>query len=202
LSPSTAIFTDVLEPTFPLTTVRLDLRPYTDDDLGLVRELSTDESVVRYLYWGVQTEDEIRAALAKKKERRALRAEKEGLNLVAVLRETGESVGDVVLFWVSEVHQLGEVGFALRPEFQARGLATEMTAEMLRVGFEDVGLRRIIGRLDARNTASAAVLERLGMRREAHLVDNEWVKGEWCSELDYALLADEWATFRAKRSSA
>ena len=32
------------------------------------------------------------------------------------------------------------------------------------------------------------------MRREALLVENEWVKGEWCSELDYALLADEWAS--------
>jgi RimJ/RimL family protein N-acetyltransferase len=182
-----------------MTTARLDLRPYTDDDLDLVRALGTDEDVVRYLYWGVQTEDEIRTALAKKKERRVLVAEKEGLNLVAVLRETGEPVGDVTLFWVSQVHRCGEVGFVLRPEFQGRGLATEMAAEMLRVGFEDVGLRRIIGRLDARNSASAAVLERLGMRREAHLVENEWVKGEWCSEYDYALLADEWA---ASRSSA
>ena len=42
-----------------------------------------------------------------------------------------------------------------------------------------------------RNTASARVLEKLGMRREAHLVENEWVKGEWQSELVYALLARE-----------
>jgi RimJ/RimL family protein N-acetyltransferase len=187
----------VLEPTYPLSTARLDLRPYTDHDLGLVRALSTDADVVRYLYWGVQTEDEIRAALAKKKERRALQAEKEGLALVAVLRETGEAVGDVALFWASEVHRTCEIGFVLRPDFQGRGLATEMAAEMLRVGFEDAGLHRVIGRLDARNTASAAVLERLGMRREAHLVENEWVKGEWCSELDYALLAEEWAAARA-----
>jgi RimJ/RimL family protein N-acetyltransferase len=189
----------VLETTFPLTTARLDLRLFTDDDLGLVRALGADEEVVRYLYWGIQTEEESRAALAKKKLRTALRAEKEGLNLVAVLRETGEAVGEVLLFWRSEVHRTGEVGFVLRPEFQGRGLATEMAAEMLRVGFEEAGLHRIIGRLEARNTASAAVLERLGMRREAHFVENEWVKGEWCSELDYALLADEWA---ASRSSA
>jgi RimJ/RimL family protein N-acetyltransferase len=36
------------------------------------------------------------------------------------------------------------------------------------------------------------VLERLGMRREAHLVENEWVKGEWQSELVYAILEHEW----------
>ena len=52
------------------------------------------------------------------------------------------------------------------------------------------------------HAAFVAVLERLGMRREALLVDNEWVKGEWTSELAYALLAEEWATSPASRSSA
>ena len=57
----------------------------------------------------------------------------------------------------------------------------------------------MIGRLEARNAASARVLEKLGLRREAHLVENEWVKGEWQSELGYAILADEW---RAQRPMA
>jgi RimJ/RimL family protein N-acetyltransferase len=63
---------------------------------------------------------------------------------------------------------------------------------LLRLGFTDYGLHRIIGRLDARNTASARVLERLGMRREAHFVENEIVKGEWTDEVVYAMLEDEW----------
>ena len=52
--------------------------------------------------------------------------------------------------------------------------------------------------LYACNTASARVLDRLGMRHEAHLVSNEYVKGEWCDEDDYALLADEWRASRSK----
>jgi len=67
---------------------------------------------------------------------------------------------------------------------------------MLRLGFEQLGLHRIVGRLEARNAASAAVLERLGMRLEAHLRENEWVKGEWQSELVYAMLETEWASLR------
>ena len=54
-------------------------------------------------------------------------------------------------------------------------------------------VHRVFGQIDARNTASARVLERLGMRREAHLVENEWVKGEWTDEVIYAVLAAEWA---------
>ena len=55
-------------------------------------------------------------------------------------------------------------------------------------------LHRVIARIDARNTGSAAVLERLGMRREALLVKNEWFKGEWGDEADYAILDEEWAS--------
>ena len=63
---------------------------------------------------------------------------------------------------------------------------------MLQLAFDELGMRRMIARIDARNTASARVLEKLGMRREAHLIQNELFKGEWTDEYDYALLADEW----------
>jgi RimJ/RimL family protein N-acetyltransferase len=187
----------VPEPTYPLRTARLDLRPYTEADLDELRAMHGRPEVVRYLYWDVQTEEQLRDTLPKKIARRVLRGEGDGLNVLGVLRETGEVVGEGALFWVSEVHRTAEVGYTLKPEFQGHGYATEIAAEMLRVAFSDLGLRRVVGRLDARNTASAGVLERLGMRREAHLVENEYVKGEWCSELDYALLDSEWATSRS-----
>src|SRR5690349_19569807 len=105
----------------------------------------------------------------------------------------GAVIGDVSLTWVSEAHKQGEIGFALHPDYQGKGLAREAAEVMLRLGFEDLGLHRILGRLDARNAASAKLLERLGMRREAHIVENEFVKGEWTDELVYGLLAREWA---------
>ena len=48
--------------------------------------------------------------------------------------------------------------------------------------------------LDARNTASARLCERLGMTLEAHLRQDWWSKGEWTDTLVYGLLADEWPT--------
>jgi hypothetical protein len=44
----------------------------------------------------------------------------------------------------------------------------------------------------SRNAASVALLERLGMRREGHLRESTWAKGEWTDDLVYALLPDEW----------
>jgi RimJ/RimL family protein N-acetyltransferase len=80
----------------------------------------------------------------------------------------------------------------VHPDHQGLGYATEMARPLLRIAFEDLGLHRVTGALDARNAASARVLEKLGMRREAHLVENAFVKGEWQSELIYAILATEW----------
>jgi RimJ/RimL family protein N-acetyltransferase len=99
-------------------------------------------------------------------------------------------IGDVSLT-VGE-HRQGEIGFILHPDHQGRGYATEAAEALLALAFEHYRLHRVAGRLEARNAASARVLEKLGMRREAHLIENEWVKGEWQSELVYALLAREW----------
>ena len=186
-------------PDYPIRTERLLLRPYEDGDVDAVHGYQSLPDRVRYVPYQARTRDEVVERVASARSSTSIAAEGDVLLLVIVLRTTGEVIGDVVLFYRSEVHRTGEVGFVLKPEFTGRGYATEMAAEMLRVGFDELGLHRVVGRLDARNAGSAAVLERLGMRREALLVANEWVKGEWTSELDYALLADEWA---ASRSSA
>ena len=92
---------------------------------------------------------------------------------------------------------MGEIGFVFHPDPHGHGYATEAARLLLEFGFAVVGLHRIIGRLEARNAASARVLEKLGMRREALLIENEFAKGEWQSELDYAILDREWRALRA-----
>ena len=78
------------------------------------------------------------------------------------------------------------------PDLQGRAWRGEAATAMLRLGFEHFGLHRIIGRCDARNEASAALMRRLGMRQEAHFVQNEIFKGDWGDELVFAMLALEW----------
>jgi RimJ/RimL family protein N-acetyltransferase len=182
----------VLRPDLPLVTERLHLRPFEPGDLDALVTMHGDPGVVRYLYFGTRDRDELRGVLAEKQGRVALTKDGDGLNLAAVRRDTGELVGDMTLFWRSAEHRQGEVGYIIHPAHGGQGYATEATRALLRLGFEELGLHRICGRLDARNTASARVLERVGMRREAHLVENELVKGEWTDELVYALLDREW----------
>lgn len=183
----------------PIRTERLLLRLYTEDDLGDVYDIQSRPDVARYLYWGVRDHAQARGSLAMKIAASGLREEGDNLTLAVVLPETGKVIGDVLLIWVSRDHRQGEIGYIFHPDFGGRGYATEAAEVVLRLGFEAYGLHRVIGRLDARNTASARVLERLGMRREAHLVQNEMVKGEWTDEVVYAMLEDEW---RARAAQA
>jgi RimJ/RimL family protein N-acetyltransferase len=73
---------------------------------------------------------------------------------------------------------------------------TEACRVLLALAFDGLGLHRVMARVDARNDASARVLRRLGMRQESHLRENEWFKGEWSDELDFAMLEDEWRALR------
>jgi RimJ/RimL family protein N-acetyltransferase len=181
-------------PNWPMQTDRLTLRPFEEGDLQALYEMQSDEDLVRWLYYDTRTLDEVRSALARRIAGVAVAGEGDGLAAAVVLRDTGELVADISLFWISEGHAQGEIGYTVHPAHQRRGYATEAARPVLDFAFSTMGLHRVIGRAEARNIASTRVLEKLGMRREAHLVENEWVKGEWQSELVYAMLAREWAT--------
>jgi RimJ/RimL family protein N-acetyltransferase len=182
----------VLRPRYPIETERLSLRPLNAGDLEDVHAFYSRADVARYLYWDARDCEESRDALETYARLAAIDGEGDGLVLAAVWREVGRVVGQVSLQWLSEEHRQGEIGFVFNPDYQGRGLAREAAEAMLRLGFEDLGLHRVYGRCDARNLASARLMERLGMRREAHLVENEVIKGEWTDELVYAMLEQEW----------
>lgn len=187
-------------PTYPIHTSRLDLRPFGESDLDALRGIHGDPAVVRYLYWDPLDDDGARVMLARKMRRTALIDEGDSLSLAVVERDTGEVAGDAMLRWRSEKSRQGEIGYVFGTAFHGRGYATEVGAELLRIGFADVGLHRIVGSLNGRNAASARVLERLGMRKEAQLVHSEQVKGEWADEVIYAILEDEWRATAADAS--
>jgi RimJ/RimL family protein N-acetyltransferase len=186
----------VLKPVYPIRTPRLVLRPFTSSDLAALHAFHKLPEVNRFLYSEPKDREQVRAMLAEKAAATVLRSEGQQLCLAAELTGSGQLVGDCTLFWRSEAHQQGEIGFIFHPAHHGQGLATEAATELLRLGFEGLMLHRIYGRCDARNTASARVMERCGLRREAHLMENEFVKGEWTDELVYAILRREWSAPR------
>jgi len=179
-------------PAYPIETARLRIRPFAERDLQQMIALYSEPEVLRYLYVGERSNNEIAKSLQERCKKTAMAAEGDKLVLAVELKETGICVGEVILVWLSETHKSAEIGFLVHPGFQGRGYAYEATLPLLRFGFEVLQFHRIIGRCDGRNGASARLMEKLGMRREAHLIENEFIKGEWTDELVYAQLDREW----------
>ncbi|MDQ6851359.1 MAG: GNAT family N-acetyltransferase [Actinomycetota bacterium] len=182
----------MLHPDYPIRTERLILRPLVPDDVDAVHAYQSREDVCRYIPYSPRTRAEVAERLGSDRNRSTLDDEGQAMLAAVVVTESDRVVGDVMLAWTSREHRSGEVGYVLNPGYQGQGYATEAAAALLRLGFDGLDLHRIVARVDARNDASVAVLRRIGMRQEAHLVQNEWFKGQWSDELDFAILADEW----------
>jgi RimJ/RimL family protein N-acetyltransferase len=181
-----------LRPGYPVRTERLLLRPLAMADADALLAYRGRDDVSRYVPFEPMSRDDIVERIAGRWARTELTDEGQSLTLGAQLAETGELAGDVVLFWHSREHAGGELGYVFNPALAGRGYATEAAGAMLRLGFSELGLHRIVARIDERNEPSLRLARRLGMRQEARLVRNERFKGEWSTEVDFAMLAEEW----------
>ena len=116
----------------------------------------------------------------------------EWFQFAVALRGDGQLIGDCAVLTQAEDPSQCEIGFTIAPAYQGQGYASEAVRLLLGYLFTGRGKHRITARCDPRNAASAALMERLGMRREGHLRQSTWAKGEWTDDLLYALLHEEW----------
>lgn len=182
--------------TDPIETGRLRLRPFADTDLDAIANILARPDVMRYLDEEPLTRNEVAMLLGQRIRQNHLTDQGDTLWLAVELKASGETIGSVHLTWLSQEHSQGEVGYRLHPDHWGQGYASEAVRTMLAYGFRDIELHRIIGTCDDRNEPSRRLLERIGMRQEAHFREIEWLKGEWRSQLVYAMLRSEWETLQ------
>ncbi len=112
------------------------------------------------------------------------------------LSEGGEVMGSCGIRRKTENEWEADIGYDLAPEHWGRGYATEAALAMVAFGFRELGLHRVSSWCIADNVASARVLERVGLRMEGRLRENEYFKGRWWDTLLYGMLEDEWKADR------
>jgi RimJ/RimL family protein N-acetyltransferase len=178
---------------YPVVTDRLRLRPLSLTDVEAVHAYRSLEEVCRFIPPAPMDREAIVERLHGTWSRTAIVSEGDALILGVELTATGRIIGDLMLAFHSAEHRGGELGWVLDPAHSGHGYATEAVHALMHLAFDELGLHRVIARVDSRNDASLRLGDRLGMRREAHLVSNEWFKGVWSDEIDLALLEDEWA---------
>jgi RimJ/RimL family protein N-acetyltransferase len=174
----------------PIRTERLVLRRFEGGDLDAFHAYHSLPETARFLPGPAKTYTQ---SMERVGHYANFVFEKEGDWVALAIEAAGEPglQGEVVLKWLPGRGQ-GEVGWTLAPAARGKGYGTEAAGAVLRLGFEELGLHRIEARLDELNVASASLCGRLGMRLEARHVDKWHYKGQWATELIYAILADEW----------
>ena len=177
---------------WPLVTERLRLRLHNADDAEWLHELYSQPDVARYLLDEPWTAEVTREKLAERLGKTSLDGKTGALALV--IEHAGVPIGDVALWLTDHEHRQGEIGWVLDPGHGGQGFASEAVRAVLTLGFDHYKLHRITAQMDARNNASAALARRVGLRLEAHHVEDWFSKGEWTDTLVYARLAsEEWA---------
>lgn len=173
-------------------TERLRLRRFTRADMATLLAYRNDPEVARFQSWSAFTPAEAESFL---REQDATEPGEPGRWFQFALehRETGRVVGDCALHVPAAEPRQGEIGITLSRAHQGHGFGTEAVRRLLDFCFDTLALHRVTAVTDARNTPSAALLARVGMRREGHFHQNVWFKGAWGDEYLYAVLRSEWA---------
>jgi len=183
----------------PIETRRLLIRLYEDKDLEDIFDYSNtaDFWLMRTLNWQPTREGIKKFWEQKRYLDQSVNIEK--LDLVIEWKEKNKVVGNIGIE-VSRVEEnkQGRIGWLLGSMFQGQGLASEAARSLLTFGFEKLDLHRISARTSRDNIRSWLLMERIGMRREAHFKQSEFVNSEWQDEFIYAVLAEEW---HSKQSS-
>lgn len=186
-----------LYPHYPLRTARLTLRPFTRGDVDAVYSYRRREDVARYLFDVPLSREECALAVQQRVTQVAFEAEGDKIILGVELTQSATLIGEVSLIWRSVDARQAEVGWIFDPHYQRQGFATEAADAMLDLAFGPGDIHRVSARCDVRNDASWRLMERLGMRREAHFREHALFKNEWDEEFIYAILQREWRAMRA-----
>lgn len=176
----------------PLQTERLTLRRLVSDDVEALYAYHCREDVARYEFWTERSREEVKQKLEEWSVMDGSQEAQGKLCLGCVHKADNRLIGDVFLGIVDREARQAEVGYSFNPDEHGQGYATEAVSALLTLGFDGFGLHRIFARCDVRNSPSWKLLERLGMRREAHFREHAIFKGGWDEEFYYAVLENEW----------
>lgn len=173
-----------------LKTERLTLRWFDERDAAAQFEIFSDTAVTRY--WSHASWSKPAEAAAWIAKTLQAYSDCTGLRFAVELAATGELIGNANLYGFSEQNRRCELGYALASAHWGKGYASEAVRAVLDYGFRELGLNRVEADIDTRNAGSAAVLERLGFRKEGTMPERWIVNGEITDTTYYGLLKRYW----------
>lgn len=174
-----------------IRTERLLLRPLCPDEAAAMAAYRSDPEVARYVPWTAPYPLAKAEELIGQMQGRTGLLPGEWLLLAVERKQDATLIGDCAVRLSDDARQ-ATIGYVLARPHHGQGFATEAVRALLGELFTVQGLHRVTAECGTDNLASWRLLERVGMRREAHLVESIFFKGAWASDYHYGILASEW----------
>lgn len=176
----------------PIKTPRLVLHPLQETDQAAFSAYRSDPEVARYQSWNAPFSLEQAEAFLETMKHAQPGAPGVWYQLAVERQSQPGLIGDCAFQVLADDARQAQIGVTFSRAYQKQGYASEAVSGLLDFLFGSLQLHRVTAVCDAENAASARLLERVGMRREGHFVENIWFKGAWGSEYAYAVLDSEW----------
>lgn len=170
-----------------IETKRLRIRRFKEDDWKDLYEYLSDEEVVYYEPYTVFNEEQCKKEAVNRSTNEEFFA--------VCLKDSEKLIGNIYLG--RRDFNCYEIGYVFNRNYQKQGYATEASKAVLDYAFDELHARRIIGKCNPKNKASYQLMERIGMRREGHLLQSVYFKVDenqnpiWSDTYEYALLKSE-----------
>ncbi|MFC1996561.1 GNAT family N-acetyltransferase, partial [Chloroflexota bacterium] len=177
--------------TIKITSSRLILREYTEADFQGVHMYAKDPETVRFMTWGPNSHQETRDFIELAISQQSIEPRR-NYHFAVTLKENNHLVGGCGIHCHRMLHKSAEIGYCFNKQFWMQGYATETTGALLKFGFESMQMHRIIARCHPDNVGSERVMQKNGLRKEAHFVQELWQREQWRDSLLYAILDSEW----------
>jgi RimJ/RimL family protein N-acetyltransferase len=177
---------------FPLETSRLLIRHFLDRDLAEFLAYRSDPQVARYQGWDLPYALETARAFVDEMKNAIPGTPGKWFQAAIESKASKKLLGDCAFLIMADDPLQAYIGITLARASWGNGYGLETCRRLLDALFGEHHLHRVVAECDVENTASYTLLERLGFRREAHLVENIWFKGAWGNEYHYAMLEREW----------
>jgi RimJ/RimL family protein N-acetyltransferase len=157
-----------------IVTERLVLRPFRASDLPAFVAYRSDPEVARYQGWDASFSMADAVRFLAEQDVAGLGARGVWTQLAAVDRVDGILRGDCAACISADEPVSAEIGVTFARSSQGRGYATEALTALLTALFDEHGVERVHAECHRCNVGVHALLERVGLRREAITDDPDW----------------------------
>ncbi|QLG41954.1 GNAT family N-acetyltransferase [Paenibacillus sp. E222] len=179
---------------------KIRITPVTEQDLDFICTLECDASI-----WSFEEDVETDTEKVRDKYRsHFFTTDEEPYAYDFIIRRLedpeGEPIG-LIQMWSYVGHRKSwELGFALLPNYVGNGYGSEATKLLLEFAFNGLHAHKVIGMCNAQNVRSAALMQHVGMTREAVFKEELWWNNQWTDQYFFSILEKEFSERRGRNS--